>query len=118
MGIFITLGLNQRTTTTTTTVAITMLNHDMMSGGVQAQEQVLGQRCCPGDQDGCKSHKANQLDIIPSPEWGGTYCDGKNRFNEERLPNGIVCKPRIGGHCCSDKTSKNYHWQYVWVRGH
>ena len=109
--ISVTLVLHRMTTTTTTTTSVsppldTMLNQDMELVGVQAQEQLPGKWCCPRDLDGCTSNFQHN-----------TYCDKEYGKRFKTLPNGTVCKPRIGGHCCADSTSSQYHWQFVWV-GH
>ena len=111
--ISVTLVLHHWTTTTTTSTTSasppldTMLNQDIVLVDVQAQEQLPGKWCCPRDRDGCKAVKPGGIfNYMPNVE-----CE------TDTLPNGTVCKPRIGGHCCADKTSSQYHWQYVWV-GH
>ena len=111
---FVTLRLQHTTTTTTTSASPpldTMLNQTMMLVGVQAQEQLPGKWCCPRDLDGCKSYKTDPFIH---------YCNGPvyKKHKYKTLPNGTVCKPRIGGHCCSDSIAKQYHWQYVCVGCH
>jgi len=88
----------------------TMLNQDMV--GVQEHEQVEGAWCCPGDQDGCTSYKG------VGGGNGNTNCVGYAEHKSwNTLDDGTVCKPKLGGHCCADSTSKQYSWYYVNIGG-
>jgi len=119
--IFVVVLMNHTTTTAASTSTITsappspddttMLNQDMMLVGVQ--EQVEGVWCCPEDRDGCTSYEGGNSSPVGSRNCVGTG-EGKS-WNT--LDDGTVCKPKIGGHCCADSTSKQYSWYYINIGG-
>jgi len=95
----------------------TMLNQDMVLVGVQEQVEeqveVEGVWCCPKDSDGCTSYPSGGLYDKANHNCVG-YGEGKS-WNT--LDDGTVCKPKIGGHCCADSTSKQYSWYYINIGG-
>ena len=71
-----------------------------------------GKPCCPKNTDGCTAF--NNKGQAPMG-WGDKNCNfegfvGRGNKNWKDLGNGIICKPRVGGFCCDDSTSKHYTW--------
>ena len=81
-----------------------MWNKDLMLVDVQEEDQVQGRRCCPKDTDGCTSFHGGGAG---SAGVGDVHCDTRG------VPEGIICKPRVGGFCCDDSTSNHYTWWSV-----
>ena len=80
--------------------------NDMMLVDVQG-----GKPCCPYDMDKCTSYHNYLHAGVNCVHEGMSNDAGEEKWNY--LPDGTICKPRVGGFCCADSTSQHYTWQSI-----